>query len=41
MAKKQRTSILIDISTTMNNQGTDISFMIVKRRLNEQSYYKL
>ena len=41
MAKKQRTSTLIDISTTMSNQGTDISFMTVKRRLNEQGYYKL
>ena len=41
MAKKQRTSTLVDISTTMSKQGTDISFMTVKKRLDEQGLYKL
>jgi transposase len=41
MAKKQKTSTLADISTSMSRQGTDISLMTVKRRLNEQGLYKL
>ena len=35
MAKKQRTSTLADISISISRQGTDISLMTVKRRLNE------
>jgi transposase len=41
MAKKQRTSTLANISTSMSRQGTEISLMTVKRRLNEQGLYKL
>src|SRR5579871_463959 len=41
IAKKQRTSILVDISISMSRQGTNISFIIMKRRLNEESLYKL
>ena len=41
MAKKQRTSTLSDISTSMSRQGTDISLVTVKRRLDEQGLYKL
>jgi hypothetical protein len=41
MAKKQRTSTLADISISMSRQGTDISYVTVKRRLNEQGFYKL
>ena len=41
IAKKQRTSSLADISTAISRQGTDISLMTVKRRLNEQNLYKL
>src|SRR5579871_6377281 len=41
MAKKQRTSTLVDISISMSRQGTNISFMTVKRKLNEESLYKL
>lgn len=41
MAKRQRTSTLVDISTSMSRQGTDISHMTVKRRLDEQGLYKL
>ena len=41
IAKKQRTSSLADISTAISRQGTDISLMTVKRRLNKQNLYKL
>jgi len=41
IAKKQRTSTLTDISTSMSRKGTDISLMTVKRRLDEQGLYKL
>ena len=41
MAKKQRTSTLTNISTSMSRQGTDISLMTVKRRLDEEGLYKL
>ena len=41
IAKKQRISILADISISTSKQGTEISLMIVKRRLNEQGLYKL
>ena len=41
IAKKQRTSTLADISTSMSRHGTDISLMTVKRRLDEQGLYKL
>ena len=41
MAKKQRMSTLANILTSMSRQGTEISFMTVKRRLNEQGLYKL
>ena len=41
MAKKQRTSTLADISISMSRQGTDISLMTVKQRLNEQGLHKL
>ena len=35
IAKKQKTSTLVDISTSMSRQGTDISYETVRRRLNE------
>ena len=35
IAKKQRTSTLVDISTEISKQGIDISHMTVKNRLNE------
>ena len=35
IAKKQRTSILADISTSMSRQGTEISSVTIKRRLDE------
>ena len=41
IAKKQRTSTLVDISTEISKQGIDISHMTVKNRLNEQGIYKL
>lgn len=41
MAKKQRTSTLSDISISMSRQGTDISYVTVKRRLDEEGLYKL
>jgi transposase len=41
MAKRQRTSTLADISTSMSKQGVDISYETVRRRLNEQGFYKL
>ena len=41
IAKKQRTSILTDISISMSRQGTDISYVTVKRRLDEEGLYKL
>ena len=41
MAKKQKISILADISILMSKQGIKISLMIIKRRLNKQSLYKL
>src|SRR5579871_870770 len=41
IAKKQRISTLADISTSMSKQGTEISLMTVKRRLNEQGLHKL
>jgi len=41
IAKKQKTSLLADISMEMSRKGTDILLMTVKRRLNEQNLYKL
>jgi transposase len=41
MAKKQRTTTLANISTSMSKQGTNISLMTVKRRLNEQGLHKM
>ena len=41
MAKKQRTNILVNISISISRQETDISFMIVKRKLNKEKLYKL
>jgi transposase len=41
IAKKQKTSTLVDISTSMSRQGTDISYETVRRRLNEQGLFKL
>ena len=39
--KKQRISLLADISIAINRKGTNISLMIVKKRLNKQNLYKL
>src|SRR5579871_5019834 len=41
MAKKQKISILADISISMSKQGTKISLMTIKRRLNKQGLHKL
>ena len=41
MAKKQRISILADISISINKQETKISLMTIKKRLNKQDLYKL
>ena len=41
IAKKNRTKTLAEISTSMNKQGTTISKVTVRRKLNEQSLYKL
>src|SRR5579871_5379154 len=41
IAKKNRTKTLAEISTSIDKQGTTISKAIVRRRLNEQSLYKL
>src|SRR5579871_5190327 len=41
IAKKNRTKILAEISTSMDKQGTTISKAIVRRRLNKQGLYKL
>jgi transposase len=41
MAKKQRISTLADISTSMSKQGTEVSLMTIKRRLNEEGLHKL
>src|SRR5579871_1335765 len=41
MVKKQRISTLANISILISKQGTKISLMIIKRRLNKQGLYKL
>src|SRR5579871_6697273 len=41
IAKKNRTKTLAEISISIDKQGTTISKAIVRRRLNEQSLYKL
>src|SRR5579871_2612063 len=41
MTKKLRTRLSAKISQIMNEQGIDISSVIVRRRLNEQGLFKL
>ena len=41
MTKKLRTRSSAEISQIMNEQGIDISSVIVRRRLNEQGLFKL
>jgi transposase len=41
IAKRLRTSLSVEISTSISRQRTDISSRIVRRRLNEQGFYKL
>src|SRR5579871_3551787 len=41
IAKKHRTSLSMEISLSISKQGIDISSSTVRRRLNEQSLYKL
>ena len=41
IANKYRTSSSVEISTSINRQGIEISSVIVRRRLNEQGLYKL
>src|SRR5579871_260465 len=41
IAKKHRISSSMEISLSISKQGTDISSSTVRRRLNEQSLYKL
>ena len=41
IAKKNRTKILAEISSSIDKQGTIISKATVRRRLNEQGLYKL
>ena len=41
IVEKSRDSTLVEISTAMNQQGVDISYSTVRRRLNEEGLYKL